>query len=141
MRRADASVGSWRACGWALCLIVMILLASCAAEPLSPAREVRPTDLKSLAGTWEWSSWFQTPARLGPGPMTVRLEGGKLLFETKTTSGAFSLYEGATKRVLKGDGADKAGGSSFSIELTQRARHADRSAGEGNQTFVLIVVE
>lgn len=77
------------------------------------------SDLSRLAGTSEWSSLWETPARLGPGPMKVRVDDGKLRFETATTQGALTFHESDGRRVLNGTGTDKTNGRAFRVKLTQ----------------------
>jgi hypothetical protein len=117
------------------------VLAACAGGPLPPPRDIQAGDLASLAGTWEWSAWAETPARLGAGPMRVRLDGGKLRFETARASGTLTLHQDGARRVLAGQGVEKAQGQAFAIQLTQRrASGAAASAPDGAQ-FVLLIVE
>ncbi len=101
-------------------LLVAVCLLGCATAPPESSPVVQIEGLSTLAGKWEWTSRLETPARLGPGPVAVRIEGGKILFESRDTSGTFTLHEGEGKRVLRGEGVSKAGGRPFSIELTQR---------------------
>jgi hypothetical protein len=96
-------------------------LAGCALAPLPPERALQGSDLSRLAGEWEWSSMWVTPARLGPGPIRVRLADGRMVFETTATYGTLTLFEGQGRRVLKGEGRDRSGGTAFEVVLTQRA--------------------
>lgn len=122
-RRSRGRASVLRVAGWVISLsMILTLVVACAIGSPRLARDLRPGDLDRLAGSWEWSSWIATPARLGPGPVTVRLAGGRLLFETRTVAGTLTLYEGTSRRVLKGEGVDKQGGRPFSFELTQRGR-------------------
>lgn len=95
-------------------------LVACGGAPLRPATDLQPRDLQRLAGTWTWSTPFESPGRLGPGPIKVRVEGGQLLFESATASGTLTLHEDGNKRVLRGEGRDKADNRRFPVQLTQR---------------------
>ena len=95
-------------------------LVGCGSAPLSPATNLQQRDLQRLSGTWTWSTPFESPGRLGPGPIKVRVEGGLLLFESATASGTLTLHEDGNKRILRGEGRDKADNRRFPVQLTQR---------------------
>ncbi len=113
----------------------------CAAGPLPTARGLSASDTGRLAGSWEWSERFVSPARLGAGPMKVRIADGRMLFETPATSGALTLYEGPDRRVLKGEARDKANGQSFPVTLSQRMRGGVPTASVAGPTVALVIVE
>jgi hypothetical protein len=119
MATPSGRYSGWRASVPGLILLVLGL-AGCAAESTRTERALQPGDLPRLAGQWTWTTPLESPARLGPGPIKVRIEGGKLLFETATASGSLTLEEGPNGRVLRGEGQDKVGGRRFPIQLTQR---------------------
>ena len=124
-----------------LILAVALLVLGCATGPLPPAKALQPNDLKQLSGNWVWSARFQTPARLGSGPIRVRVAGGQMLFESSAAVGALTLHEDATKRVLAGEGRDKSGDRRFNVELTQRTsdRRPDGTYGGPGTWFALVL--
>ena len=127
---------------WVGVSVVLALVTGCALAPLPPAKGLESGDLKRLGGPWEWSAWRDTPARLGTGPMTVRLREGKLAFETARTSGTLTYHEGDGRRVLSGKGVDKVGGGTFDVALTQWVRaSATGSTPATGPMMVLLVVE
>jgi hypothetical protein len=117
-----------------------LLLVACAGGPLPAARDLRPGDLERLGGTWAWTERWHSPARLGTGPVKVRLADGRLQFESASAVGNLVLYEDAARRVLRGEGRDRSGGGTFRVELTQRSSAETRTAASG-EMFVLVVVE
>jgi hypothetical protein len=120
-------------------LVAAAVLAGCALAPLPPSRGLQASDLPQLAGPWEWSALWDTPARLGPGPMKVRVEAGKLRFETERTAGVLTLHESDRRRVLSGIGTDKVGGQTFQVRLTQWGGGAAASrAGAAGQLVLLV---
>jgi hypothetical protein len=122
-------------------LVVAAVLAGCAFAPLPPAKGLQTSDLPRLAGAWEWSSLWETPARLGPGPMKVRVDDGKLRFETATTQGALTFHESDGRRVLNGTGTDKTNGRAFRVKLTQWGSGSDASRRSASAQLVLLVIE
>ena len=118
-------------------------LVGCGGAPPGPATNLQPRDLQRLAGTWAWSTPFESPGRLGPGPIKVRVEGGQLLFESATASGTLTLHEDGNKRVLRGEGRDKADNRRFPVQLTQRASgpRPPASAPSAGHEIDLIVTE
>jgi hypothetical protein len=121
-----------------LLLVLVLGLVSCAAEAPGTARPLQPADLQRLAGTWTWTTPLTSPARLGPGPIKVRIAGGKLLFETATASGALTLEESATQRVLRGEGQDKVGGRRFPVQLTQRLSGSQPLPAPGGEPVTIV---
>ena len=137
-----------RAERWAACvgktlagLTVAAIIAGCAFAPLPPAKGLQTSDLPRLAGAWEWSSVWETPARLGPGPMKVRVEDGKLRFETQKTSGVLTFHESNGRRVLNGTGTDRDNGRPFQVKLTQWGSGSDASPRSAGAQMVLLVIE
>ena len=55
-----------------------------------------------------------------PGVGKARIEGGKVVFEGSATRGVATLYEGAGRRVLKGDGTWVGYDGRSAFELTKR---------------------
>lgn len=133
-----------RATCWTACAVAGTLLVGCAAALPGPAKRLQPADLDRLAGSWEWSSWLETPARLGSGPLRVRLVDGQLAFETTRVAGTFTLHEGASRRLLRAAAADKQGGGTFSFALTQQVRAgaavATPAGPRGSAPRVLVLV-
>jgi hypothetical protein len=122
-------------------LVVAAMLVGCATfAPLPPVKGLQSTDLPRLAGSWEWSSVWDTPARLGPGPMKVKVDDGKLRFETQTTRGSLTFHEADGRRVLNGTGTDKTNGATFGVKLTQWGSPSDPRRTTGAQ-LVLLVIE
>jgi|RhiMetdeSRZDD1v2_1073273.scaffolds.fasta_scaffold63395_6 hypothetical protein len=119
--------------------LLAALIAGCAAAPLPPARDLTASDTKRLAGSWEWTERFVSPARLGSGPIKVRIADGQMLFETAATTGALTLYEGADRRVLKGEARDKMSGRSFPVSLSQRVRGSSLLTASGPMVSLLVV--
>jgi hypothetical protein len=120
-------------------LVVAGVLAGCAFAPLPPAKGLQASDLPRLGGAWEWSSLWDTPARLGPGPMRVTVDEGKLRFETTTTRGTLTFHESDGRRVLNGTGTDKANGASFGVKLTQWGSASDPRQTTGAQLVRLVI--
>lgn len=130
-----------RRCAFALRVVLLLavgVLVGCAATPLPPARALDRTDLPRLAGTWEWASRWETPAVLGGGPVRVRLDSGRLAFETARATGIMTLHEGEGWRVLAGEGQERTGGRTFSFRLAQRAPGSAPGAATG--PLVVLVV-
>jgi len=141
MRNTHGSTGLATPCRWAALVGLAVLVAGCAIAPLPPERALDAGDLGRLAGTWQWSSWLDSPARLGSGPMTVRLEGGRLAFTTRTTTGTLTLHEGPARRVLKGQGIDDMG-RQFAVQLTQSGpAPAGATAGVASGVAFILVVQ
>jgi hypothetical protein len=117
------------------------MLAGCAAfATLPPEKGLQGSDLARLAGPWEWSSIWDTPARLGPGPMKVKVDDGKLRFETQAARGVLAFHETDGHRVLNGTGTDKTSGATFGVKLTQWGSASDPRRASGAQ-LVLLVIE
>jgi hypothetical protein len=123
---------------------LVIVLAGCAAT-LPAARDLQPQDVNRLAGNWTWTAWASTPARLGAGPIKVKIADGRLQFEARDAVGTLVLYEDASRRVLRGEGRDRTGGGPFVVELTQRGAvtPATTAAFDGSRpaVFALVVVQ
>jgi hypothetical protein len=100
---------------------VALFVAACAAGPLPPAKALRPDDLKGLSGNWLWTASSGTPARLGAGPIKVRIVDGRMHFESSAAIGSLTLYEDEKRRILAGEASDKRSGGRFPFELSQRA--------------------
>ena len=121
--------------------LLAALIAGCAAAPLPPARDLTASDTRRLAGSWEWTERFVSPARLGSGPIQVRIADGRMLVETATTTGALTLYEGTDRRVLKGEARDKTSGRPFPVSLSQRVRGSSTAAATAGPMVTLLVVQ
>jgi len=133
------SHGFWRA----ILASLAIALAGCAVA-LPAARDLQPQDVNRLAGSWTWTAWSSTPARLGAGPIKVKVADGRLQFEASAAVGTLVLYEDASRRVLRGEGRNRTGGGPFVVELTQRGAVTPATAAldsPGGAVFALIVVE
>ena len=115
-------------------LILGLAVAGCAALP--PAARLQPGDLPQLAGSWAWTERIGTPAPLGGGPLKVRVEDGLLHFRSGAAEGALTLYEDASRRVLKGEGRSE-GGRSFPVELTQLRGGAPGPSGSAALTLLV----
>jgi hypothetical protein len=122
-------------------LAVALSVAACATASLPPARTLQPEDVRRLTGNWLWTARFASPARLGSGPIKVRVTDGRMLFETSETTGTLTLYEDQTRRVLSGEASGKTGGSRFPIELSQRVsdRRPDGTYGGAGAWFALVL--
>ena len=123
---------------------LLFLSFGCAAlGPLPPAKSLQQGDLSRLAGAWEWASWKHTPARLGPGRMTVRLREGKMAFETARATGVLTFHESDGWRVLNGTGRDKVNGDTFEVRLTQwgSGQAVPASRADAGRMLVLVVVD
>ena len=96
--------------------LLAVVIVGCAAAPMPPATEIRPGGANPLDGRW-----FETPGHgLGAGSGSIRIEDGKLRFETTSASGTLTLHEDERRRVLRGEGLRKDGTGTFPVELTQR---------------------
>ncbi len=127
------------------CLHVAVILGAlavlgCAAGPLPPARDLQPGDLSRLAGTWLWTAPFESPARLGSGPIKIRLAEGRMLFESASAVGTLRFHEDGTRRVLDGEGQDRVGGGRFAVQLTQRTSADGRPRAESAPDTALVLV-
>lgn len=126
--------------GWvrAMGLMGAVLAVGCATLP--PAKPLQSGDLQRMGGMWAWTARFQSPARLGPGPIRVRLEDGRMRFETASARGLLTLHEGAGLRVLDGEAVTKTSGQSFPVQLTQRGSTTIKDvADEKFQWFALVI--
>jgi len=132
IRWVRSGVGRWMVATGVACSVL-----GCAATALQPVTDVRPDVLQRFGGRWEWSSWRQSPAVLGPGPIVVRLVDGRLRFETATTTGQLALYEGGDRRVLRGDGTDKKSGRPFEFDLRQHRGPVPADLQAGPSVFLV----
>lgn len=126
--------------GWvrAMGLIGAVLAAGCATLP--PARPMQSGDLQQMGGMWAWTARSQSPAKLGAGPVRVRVEDGRMHFETASARGVLTLHESADLRVLDGQAVAKSGGQPFPVQLTQRGSSTIKSvADEKLQWFALVI--
>lgn len=124
---------------WLAGLTLAGTLTGCAVTALPPARDLGPGDLQRLAGTWEWAEPFVSPARLGPGPIRVRIAEGRMRFETATATGSLTLHEGRHRRVLRGEARERVGDRAFPVALRQRLDGAGRAtAGTPGVSLVLV---
>ncbi len=117
------------------------LLAVGCAGTLPPARALTPGDLQRLGGMWAWTARFQSPARLGPGPMRVRLVDGRMSFQTASATGTLAFHEGDGRRVLDGEGVSKSGGEPFRVQLTQRGSKSLEGTADAALTWLALVIE
>ncbi len=121
---------------------VALFIAACATGPLPPAKALRPDDLKGLSGNWLWTATSGSPARLGSGPIRVRIAEGRMQFESSAAFGSLTLYEDERRRVLAGQASDKRSGGRFPIELSQRASDRLPSGAYGGPgTWFALVTE
>jgi hypothetical protein len=124
----------------AMGLMGAVLAAGCASVTLPPARSMQSTDLQRMGGMWAWTARFQSPAKLGAGPIRVRLDDGRMHFETASSRGVLTLYEGDGLRVLDGEAVNKTTGQSFPVQLTQRGSSTIKDvATEKLQWFALVI--
>jgi len=129
---------------WPAVLLALAVLLSGCASSLPPARDLQPHDVDRLAGSWTWTSWTSTPSHLGTGPIKVKIADGRLQFETSAAVGTLTFYEDPGRRVLRGEGRSRAGGSPFVVELTQRGPVPSTTVadpGVGGTVFALVVVQ
>jgi hypothetical protein len=127
----------------ALLLALAVVLSGCATA-LPPARDLQPQDANRLGGSWSWTAWAATPSNLGTGPIKVKIVEGRLEFETAAAVGTLTFYEDPGRRVLRGEGRSRSGGSPFVVELTQRGASpstATADDGLGGAVFALVVVQ
>ncbi len=113
-------------------------LAGCALGPLPPARALDPGDLPRLAGSWEWAEPLVSPARLGSGPIRVRIADGRLRFEAPAAVGSLTLHEGPDRRVLRGEARERLDGRTFPVALRQRPDRAGRAVAGGSPVLVVL---
>jgi len=129
--------------GWvrAMGLMAAVLAVGCASAPLPPARSLQSGDLQRMGGMWAWTARLQSPATLGSGPLRVRLEDGRMRFETASASGVLTLHEGDGLRVLDGQAVSKSGGQTFPVQFTQRGSATIKSVAEEKLQWFAFVIE
>jgi hypothetical protein len=129
--------------GWvrAMGLMAAVLAAGCASTTLPPARPMQSGDLQRMGGMWAWTARLQSPATLGAGPLRVRLEEGRMRFETSSASGVLTLHEGDGLRVLDGQAVNKASGQSFPVQFTQRGSASIKGVAEAKLQWFALVIE
>jgi hypothetical protein len=94
-----------------------------------------------MGGMWAWTARLQSPATLGTGPLRVRLEDGRMRFETASASGVLTLHEGEGRRVLDGQAVNKSSGQSFPVQFTQRGSSSIKSVAEEKLQWFALVIE
>jgi hypothetical protein len=126
--------------GWLVVVLTVLVLAGCASAPLPPARQLQAADLNRLGGTWVWTAASDTPARLGTGPIKVKVAGGQMVFESAWADGTLTLHEDAKRRVLNGEGRDKFTGRRFPVQLTHYLSAEERRQAEATPGIALVLV-
>jgi hypothetical protein len=98
-------------------------------------------DLQQMGGMWAWTARSQSPAKLGTGPVRVRVEDGRMHFETAAARGVLTLHEGEGLRVLDGQAVAKSGGQPFPVQLTQRGSSTIKSVADDKLQWFALVIE
>jgi hypothetical protein len=122
-------------------LMAAALAVGCASAPLPPARALQSGDLQRMGGMWAWTARLQSPATLGTGPLRVRLEDGRMRFETASASGVLTLHEGEGRRVLDGQAVIKSSGQAFPVQFTQRGSSSIKDVAEEKLQWFALVIE
>jgi hypothetical protein len=122
-------------------LMGAVLAVGCASATLPPARPMQSGDLQRLGGMWAWTARLQSPANLGAGPIRVRLEDGRMRFETASARGLLTLHEGDGLRVLDGQAVSKSTGQPFPVQFTQRGSATIKNVADHQLQWFALLIE